>query len=139
MTQSGRFAAAFRAAQTTSVLEGVAKDVGDDRRIEFSQYREFFDYEGADPDVLEANGVEHPGGGGVEPWGGGPFDGFARKPLGDETSQAVQVNQVGEFEAVTEGSAGGENRVPQAQRANFYAEVNGASGAHFVEKDNTNS
>jgi len=44
---------------------------------------------------------------------------------------------VGEFEAVTKGSAGGKNRVPQAQRANFYAEVNGASGAHFVEKDST--
>jgi len=44
---------------------------------------------------------------------------------------------VGEFEAVTEGSAGGENRIPKAQRANFYAEVNGASGAHFVQKDNT--
>jgi hypothetical protein len=44
---------------------------------------------------------------------------------------------VGEFEAVTEGSAGGENRVPQAQRANFYAEINGASGTHFVQKDTT--
>ncbi len=42
-----------------------------------------------------------------------------------------------EFEAVTEGTTGGENRIPQAQRANFYAEVNGASGAHFVQKDNT--
>ena len=46
---------------------------------------------------------------------------------------------MGEFEAVTEGSTGGENRIPQAQRANFYAEVNGASGAHFVQKDSTNS
>jgi hypothetical protein len=42
---------------------------------------------------------------------------------------------VGEFEAVTEGSTGGENRIPQAHRANFYAEVDGASGAHFVPKD----
>ena len=46
---------------------------------------------------------------------------------------------MGKFEAVTEGSTGGENRVPQAQRANFYAEVNGASGAHFVQKDSTKS
>jgi hypothetical protein len=43
---------------------------------------------------------------------------------------------VGKFEAITEGSTGGENRIPQAQRANFYAEVNGTSGAHFVQKDN---
>ena len=44
---------------------------------------------------------------------------------------------MGEFEAVTEGSAGGENRVPQTQRANFYAEVNGTNGTHFVQKHTT--
>jgi hypothetical protein len=36
-----------------------------------------------------------------------------------------------EFEAVSEGATGGENRIPEAQRANFYAEVNGTSGSHF--------
>jgi hypothetical protein len=73
----------------------------------------------------------------VEAWGGGTLDGFAGKALGNEAAKAVQVNEVGKFEAVTEGSAGGKNRVPQAQRANFYAEVNGASRTHFVPKDNT--
>ena len=42
---------------------------------------------------------------------------------------------MGEFEAVTEGSTGSENRIPQAQRANLYAEINGASGTHFVQKN----
>ena len=86
---------------------------------------------------MEADGIEHPGGGGVEAGGRGAFDRFAGKAFGDEASEAVQVDEVGEFKAVTEGSAGGENRVPQAQRANFYAEVNGASRAHFVGKNNT--
>ncbi len=86
---------------------------------------------------MEPNGVEHPGRGREKPGGGGAFDGFAGKALGNEASEAVQVNKVGEFEAVTEGSTGGENRIPQAQRANFYAEVSGTSGAHFVEKDIT--
>ena len=45
---------------------------------------------------------------------------------------------MGEFEAVAEGSACGENRIPQAQRANLYAEINGASGTHFAQKDTTN-
>jgi hypothetical protein len=44
---------------------------------------------------------------------------------------------MGEFEAVTERSAGGENRIPEAQRANGYTEVNDASGAHIAQKDNT--
>jgi hypothetical protein len=84
---------------------------------------------------LEADGIEHPGGGGVKPRGGGAFDGFPGKALGDKATEAVQVDEVGEFEAVTECSTGGENRIPKAQRANFYAEVNGASGAHFGEKN----
>ena len=44
---------------------------------------------------------------------------------------------MGKFEAVTESPAGSENRIPQAQRANGYAEVNGASGFHFAQKDTT--
>ena len=70
----------------------------------------------------------------MEPWGGGAFDGFAGKALGDEAAEVVEVNEVGEFEGVTEGSTGGENRIPQAHRANFYAEVSGASGAHFGKR-----
>jgi len=53
-----------------------------------------------------------------------------------------------EFEAVSEGSAGGKDRVSQAQGADGYAQVNvgrgttargGVCGAHFAGKDNTNS
>src|SRR5260370_13151544 len=108
------------------LAEGVAKDVGDDRRIVFSQYREFFGYEGSDPNILEPNGVEHSGGGREKPGGGGALDRFAGKALGDEAAKAVQVNKMVEFEALTEGSAGGENRIPQTQRANFSARVNAA-------------
>ena len=115
------------------VLQTVAEDVGDHRRIESSQCREFFGYECPDAHILEPDGVEHPGGGREEPGGGGAFHGFAGQALGDEAAEAVEVNEVGKFEAVTEGSTSGENRIPQAQRANFYAEVNGASGSHFAE------
>jgi hypothetical protein len=86
---------------------------------------------------LEPDGVQHPRRGRVKPRGGSAFHGFAGKAFGDEASEAIQVNEVGEFEAVTEGSAGGENRIPQAQRANLYAEINGASGTHFAQKDTT--
>ncbi len=116
------------------VLNGATEDVGYDRRIEFLQYREFFGYEGPDPHILEADGIEHAGGGREEPGSGGTFDGFPGKALCNEAAEAVQVNEVGEFEAVTKGSTGGENRITQAQRANFYAEVNGTCGTHFVER-----
>jgi len=103
----------------------------------FRSNREFFGYEGPDPNILEADGVQHPGGGRVEPRGGGAFDGLTRKALGDEASEAVQVYEVGEFEAVTEGSTGGENRIPQAQRANLDTQINGLGGTHFGEKNIT--
>jgi hypothetical protein len=86
---------------------------------------------------LEADGVEHPRWGLTKPGGGSAFDGFAGKTLGNEATEAIQVHKVGKLEAVTEGATGSENRIPQAQRANFYAEVNGASGTHFVGKNTT--
>jgi hypothetical protein len=88
---------------------------------------------------LQADGIEHTRGGREKTGGGGAFDGFAGKTFGNEAAEAVQIHQMGEFEAVAEGAAGCENRIPQAHRANFYAEVNGASGAHFAQKNNTNS
>ncbi len=65
------------------VLNATTEDVGYDRRIEFSQDREFFGYKGTDPDILEPDGVEHPRGGREEPGGGGALDGFAGKALGN--------------------------------------------------------
>src|SRR5260370_42332745 len=77
------------------VLKGIAEDVGNDCRIEISQYREFFGDEGSDPHVLEPDGIQHSGRGWVETGGGGAFDGFAGKALGDEASEAGPINEVG--------------------------------------------
>jgi hypothetical protein len=38
---------------------------------------------------------------------------------------------MGEFNAVTEGSAGGNNGIAQAQGANLYAEIDSVCGTHF--------
>jgi len=46
----------------------------------------------------------------------------SRKGPCDEAAEAVEVNEVGEFEAVTEGSAGGENRIPAGATRHSYAE-----------------
>jgi len=120
------------------VLEGVAEDIGYDRRIESSQYREFFGDERPDAYVLEPNGVEHPRGGLAEPGRRSAFNRFAGKAFGDEAAEAIEVYEVGEFEAVTKRSAGRENRIPKAQRADVYAEVDGDRGSHFAQEDTTN-
>jgi len=86
---------------------------------------------------LEADGIDHARRGLAKPGSRGTFDGFAGKTFGNEAAEAVQVHEVGKFEAVAEGSTGCENRIPQAQCANFYAEVSGASGTHFVKENST--
>src|SRR6202007_1566204 len=88
--------------------------------------------------VLEADGIEHARGGGVEAGGGGALDGVFRKAFGDEAAEAGLIDGGGKFEAVTEGAAGSENRIPQAQRANLHAKINRASGTHFGQ-NNMNS
>jgi hypothetical protein len=37
---------------------------------------------------------------------------------------------VGEFQAITEGAAGGKNGIAQAQGANLYAEIDSVCGTH---------
>jgi hypothetical protein len=43
----------------------------------------------------------------------------------------VQINEMSELDAVAEGSAGGENGIPQAQGANLYAEIDSVRSTHF--------
>src|SRR6266852_7547123 len=115
------------------VLHGVAKYIGNDRRIKFSQYREFFGHECPNPYVLEPHGIQHPRWGLTKPRPRSTFHRFAGETFGDEAAEGVQIYKVGKFEAVSEGSTGGENGIPQAQRANLHAQVNSVRGTHFAE------
>ncbi len=103
------------------IFERIAEDVGDNGRIEFSQYWEFFGHEGANAHVLKADSIQHSGGGGVKAGWRCALDGLAGKALGHKAAETVQIDEVGKFEAVTEGAAGGKNGIPQAQRANLHA------------------
>ena len=76
---------------------------------------------------MEAHGVQHPGGGLAKARWGSTLDGFAGEAFYDQAAETFQVNKVGKFEAVTECSAGGENRIAQAQCANLYAEIDMAT------------
>jgi hypothetical protein len=80
---------------------------------------------------LQAYRVEHAGGGLAETGRRGTFDGFPGQTLDDEAAEPVQINQVGEFDAVAKGSTGSENGIPQAQGANLYAEIDSVCGTHF--------
>jgi hypothetical protein len=46
---------------------------------------------------------------------------------------------VGKLDAITKGSAGYENGIPQAHRADLHGQINGDCGSHFARKNNTNA
>ena len=76
------------------------------------------------PHVLQADGVEHAGGGLAEAGPGGAFYGLSGEALGDQSAEAVEVDQRGEFEAVTKGAAGGNDGITKPESADGYAQVN---------------
>ncbi|MGH9742733.1 MAG: hypothetical protein ACRD51_10315 [Candidatus Acidiferrum sp.] len=45
---------------------------------------------------------------------------------------------MGELDAVAEGSAGCENGIPQAHRANLHGQINTGCGTHFGPENSTN-
>jgi len=112
------------------VIEAVAEDVDDEMGVVFSQQWKLGFEERLDADVLQADGVEHAGGSFAETGSGGAFDGFEGEALGDEAAEAVEVDEMSEFEAVAEGAATGEDRISEAQGANLDGEVNTVGGSH---------
>jgi hypothetical protein len=88
---------------------------------------------------LEPYGVEHPGRCLAKARGGRAFHGFAGESFDDYPAKTIEVYQVGKFDAVAEGSAGYENGIPKAHRANLHGQVNGDCGGHFAGKNSMNA
>jgi hypothetical protein len=88
---------------------------------------------------LEPHSVKHPGGSLAKARGGGTFHGFAGESFDDNAAETIEVNQVGKFDAVAEGSAGYENGIPKAHRANLHGQINGDCGGHFAGKNSMNA
>jgi hypothetical protein len=66
-----------------------------------------------DADILQADGVEHAGGGLDDARRGVAGHGLQRDSLGDESADAVQRDDFFKLDAVAEGAAGGDDRVGQ--------------------------
>jgi hypothetical protein len=73
---------------------------------------------------LEPDGVEHAGGGLREAWAGGAFYGLPREGFGDQTTEAAEINQMCEFQAVTKGTACGDDGITKPESADGNAQVN---------------
>ena len=66
-----------------------------------------------DADVLQADGVQHAGGGLDDARGGVAGHGLQRDALGDEAADPLQLDDLFKFDAVAKGAAGGDDWVDE--------------------------
>src|SRR6185437_9079347 len=82
-------------------------------------------YEGLRADVLQADGIEHAGGGLAQPRARIARHGDAREALGDDAAQAAEIDDVLELGAVAERAACGQHGVFQTHTGDVNAQVHG--------------
>src|ERR1700690_2422186 len=116
------------------VFTGVAENIGDDHDVfDAAEFGKLVVHEGAGPDVLQADGVQHSGGGFIQARRRVADQGLARKAFDHESAQPLQVDDVFKFHAVAEGAAGGEDRVLQRDSGKTDTEIGShAAGALVV-------
>ena len=93
---------------------------------------QLFGDEGAHANVLQAYCVEHARGGLNSSGRSGTRHGFQREAFDDDTAKAVEIQQRGKLDAIPEGSAGGNDGIGKAQRANVDGEVHCVRHSHWV-------
>ena len=76
-----------------------------------------------DADVLQADGVEHAGGGLDDARRGMTGHGLEGDALGDEGADAFERDDLFKFDAVAEGAAGGDDRVDQLDAGELHFHV----------------
>ena len=99
--------------------------------LSFCNFGEFFFDEGVDADVLEADGVDHAGGGLDDAGGGVARHRFAGETFGDEAADAIERDDVFELDAVAEGAAGRDDGRTQLDAGDGDAHV-GTFGAFIA-------
>ena len=106
------------------VLDGKAADVGHDRLMEnFLHPGQLLRDDMVHAGILQAHGVEHPGGGFGDAGGGVAETGVPRGALEGEGAQTVDVVQPGKLLPIAEGPAGGDDGVVQRDAGEGHARV----------------
>lgn len=124
----------------------MAKHIGDDGGVVPPELGELLGNKGSNAYVLETDSVDHAAGRFAHPRGGCPGHGLERQPLDHDSTQPVQIHQVGELDAVTKGATGRNNGIFEAKGPYVNSEVNrrGPFGdayrlgrTHFPESNTT--
>jgi len=112
---------------------GVAEDVGEHDDVLFlAQRGELFGEEGGRSDVLQADGIQHSGGGFIEARRRISGHRFLGETFDDQSAEAVEVNDIFELDAVGEGAGGGDDRILEVDAGEADAQVGIGDGRHWV-------
>ncbi len=103
---------------------GKAKHVHDDRAAGITKKWHLVADECIDTDILETDGVEHSGRRGEEAGRAVAGNWLRRSPLHNDRANALQIDESGEFFAITKCPTGRDNGVPEADSR----ELNGKVG-----------
>ena len=104
----------------------VPENVCDYRGAVRAQQGQLLGYKRPDADVLQADRVHDPGGGFAKPGAGGAIHGARRKPLYDQTAQAIQVHESCELDPIPKGAAGSDDGIRKTKGSEVDGQVNPA-------------
>ena len=113
-------------------INGFAEDVGDHRNVIPSEKRQFLCDEGPDADVLESDGVEHPGRGLHDPRRRISGPSFKREPLDHDRPQSVQIDKRGVLLPVTERARCRHDGILQFKAADCHRQAGGIERGLFI-------
>ena len=103
-------------------LHSFAADVHNHLHVKIAEVREFLRNKTVYADVLEADGVQHAGGSLHDALHRVAGPGCACYTFDNDSTESVQINEVGVFAAVAEGAGGSHHRIPHRNAADIDAE-----------------
>ena len=101
----------------------MAEDICDDFGIKLAQFWQLIGDKSADADVLKADGVQHPSLGFAHARSGVSQFGLDREPLDHDATEAVQIDQMGEFDPIAKCAAGGDDGVIELKGSDLDSQV----------------
>src|SRR5580698_2604445 len=109
------------------IFAGIAEDVGENDDVRnIAELGQFFIDESASANVLQADGVEHAGGGLIQAGRGIASHGFFGQSLNHEAAELAEMDDVLELDAVAESSAGGDDGILELDAAEIHTQVRSA-------------
>ena len=102
------------------LVAGIAKKIGDHRRVVLAQKRHFIADKGINPHILQSNRIKHAAHGFGNARRRIPRLGVKGQPLGDNGTQTIQIEIGRKLFTITKGARSGHHRVTQFQTRNFY-------------------